>query len=267
MSTDNANEHISAYDFGFLYGFGLFETFSVKEDGKVFLLGKHIERMMKSAQFFGIEHKMSKAELNNRVISFIKENSLSDTIVRMTLSAGNSQKSLAPSILFSCRKNIYTDEKISKGCMLYISDIRKSEDSIIIGHKTSNYLENFVLMKKAIAEGFDDVIFLNSSSQVTETAKSNIFFIKDNIMHTPDLNCGLLPGVTREWVIKEADRQNIKCIEGFYRVSDLMDADEVFVTNSAMGIMYVRSIGGKYINNEICGPVTKQLAVILRQHQ
>ncbi|WP_010246485.1 aminotransferase class IV [Acetivibrio cellulolyticus] len=266
MIIDNTNDLISAYDYGFLYGFSIFETFCVMENGKVFLLEKHIERMLKSAEFFGIEHKMSKDELINTVILYIKENLISDTILRMTLSAGNSQKSLTPRITFSCRKNTYTEEKITAGCKLMLSDIRKSENSVILRHKTSNYLENFVLMNKAIVDGFDDILFMNSSANVTETAKSNIFFVKGNTIHTPDLKCGLLPGVIREWVIAEAGRQNIECREGFYSFNDFIDADEVFVTNSAMGIMRVKSIGAKCINSEICDYVTKKLALILRLH-
>ncbi len=261
------NKFVSTYDYGFLYGFSIFETFYVDENGKVFLLEKHIDRMMKSSEFFGIEHKMTKSGLMDKVFSYIRQNKISDVILRMTLTAGNLQKGIIPQLLFTCRENTYTVEKLAKGCRLLLSQVRKSENSIILRHKTSNYLENLFLMNKAIEEGFDDAIFINSISNVTETAKSNVFFVKDNIICTPDINCGLLPGVIREWVISEADRQNIECRSGFYNINDFVGADEVFVTNSAMGIMHVKSIDGRCINNGICGPVTQKLAFILRPHQ
>lgn len=267
MSVDNNNEFVDTYDYGFLYGFGIFETFSVSENGNVFLLEKHIERMMKSAEVFGIEHKMEETELIDKVFSYIKLNKISDGILRMTLSAGNIQKGILPQLVFTYRTNTYTVEKLAKGCKLLLSDIRKSENSIILRHKTSNYLENFVLMNKAIEEGFDDVLFMNTTSYITETAKSNIFFVKDGIIYTPDINCGLLPGVIREWVVSEAERQNIECRSGAYTINDFIGADEVFVTNSAMGIMHVESIDGSSINNGICGPFTQKLAFILRLHQ
>ncbi len=267
MRDDNNNESASKYDYGFLYGFSIFETFSVGENEKVFLLEKHIERMLKSAEFFGIEHKMTETELMNKVFEYIKQNGISDTILRMTLSAGNLQKGITPQLMFTCRKNVYTAEKLAKGCKLLLSNIRKSENSIILRHKTSNYLENFVLMNRAIEEGYDDILFMNSASYITETTKSNIFFIKDNIVYTPDINCGLLPGVIREWVIGEAGRHNIECRSGLYTINDFVDADEVFVTNSAMGIMHVKSIDGRCINNGKCGSITQKLAFILRSHQ
>lgn len=267
MSADNLKDSVSKYEYGFLYGFSIFETFCVGRNGKVFLLDKHIERIMKSAKFFEIEHKMTEAELMNKVYDYIKEKGVSDTILRMTLSAGNPQKGITPQIVFTCRKNIYTAEKIASGCKLLLSDVRKSENSIIIRHKTSNYLENFVLMNRAMEEGYDDILFMNTASFITETAKSNIFFVKDNIIYTPDVNCGLLPGVIREWVMGEAGRQNMECRSGFYTISDFVDADEVFVTNSAMGIMHVKAIDGRCINAGNCGPITQKLAFILHSHQ
>jgi len=267
MSINNKNTYISTYDYGFLYGFSIFETFVVSKNGDVFLLEKHIERMINSARFFGISNKMTKAQLLNKVVTYINDNVLSDVILRMTMSAGNNKENLFSSIAFSYRQNVYTQDKISKGFKVSISEVRKSESSIVLRHKTSNYLENYILMNKAVFEGFDDVVFMNTSSEVTETTRSNIFFVRDSVLYTPHKNCGLLPGVIRQWVIEEAYRQNIKCIEGYYNISDLISADEVFITNSAMGIMHVKSIDGKDINNGALGTITEKIADFLRKNQ
>lgn len=180
-----------------------------------------------------------------------------DEIGRITLSAGNKNKGILPTLSFSFRKNNYTFEKIEKGCNLHLSEVKKSENSIILRHKTSNYLENYFLLQTAIGNGFDDVLFTNSKGQITETSKCNIFFVKNGTLYTPNLSCGLLHGIIRSWLIDRANACGIKCIIGNFNTENLLDADEVFLTNSAMGIMHTRSIDKKIIGLGNAGEITK----------
>jgi len=230
--------NISTSDMGFLYGFSLFETFLVNENGNVFLLDKHIERMRSSALYFGIDAPKDISEI---IKKYICEQNIKNKIVRVTLTSGNKQKEIKPSIFFSNRENIYTPRKIANGCKLTLSEVRKSESSIIIRHKTGNYAENYFLLQSAIENGFNDVLFLNSKGELTETSKCNLFFVKDDTLFTPNISCGLLPGIIRQWVIENSQ----KCVEDSFNLEDLLNADEVFVCNSAMGIMHVNSIDEK----------------------
>lgn len=242
---DFAHDKVNSEDMGLLYGFSLFETFCVDKLQRVFLVEKHIERILESADFFHIDAGIDRKEMNALISKYIEENNIADSIVRMTLTAGNKVKEIAPSVLFSNRENVYTPEKIAAGCKLCLSDIRKSESSIILRHKTANYLENYFSLQTAIGKGFDDALFLNSKGKIAETTKCNIFFAKDNRLYTPHENCGLLPGIIRRWVLKSVNSLGIQCIEGEFGINELLDADEVFVTNSAMGIMRVNAFGDK----------------------
>ncbi len=241
--------NISTSDMGFLYGFSLFETFLVNENGNVFLLEKHIERMHSSAVYFGIDFPI---DIIDVIKKYIIEQNIKNKIVRITLTAGNKQKNIKPSIVFTNRENIYTQENIANGCKLKLSEVRKSESSIIIKHKTGNYAENYFLLLEAIENGFDDVFFLNSKDEITETSKCNIFFVKNDTLFTPNISCGLLPGIIRQWVIENSQ----KCVEGNFNLGDLLNADEIFVCNSAMGIMHVSSIDKKSF---VLGRITKLL--------
>ena len=253
------DNHISISDMGFVYGFCLFETFLVSKDGNVFLLERHIERMLNSACFFGIDVGIDLDEFKEIVSRYIGENKIANTIIRLTLTAGNIKKGINPSIVFSNRENTYTLGKIKEGCKLHLSEVRKSESSIIIAHKTGNYLENYFLLEDAIINGFDDVLFLNGKSQITETSKCNIFFVKNDTICTPNLSCGLLPGIIRSWIIENVYQHGIKCIEGVFHIEDLLMADEVFVCNSVMGIMHVKGIGEESIGLGNVGEMTKFL--------
>jgi branched-subunit amino acid aminotransferase/4-amino-4-deoxychorismate lyase len=247
---------IKTEDMGFLYGFSLFETFLINNRSKVFLIEKHIQRLQNSLRFFKIKLSYTDDDFINLIYNYINDNKLSDIILRITISAGNEQKNISPGIHFSIRSNPYSKEVIDLGCMLQISEVRKSESSILLRHKTSNYLENYYLLQNAKNNGFDDSIILNSVSHITETTKCNLFFIKDNILYTPDIKAGVLPGIIRNWVIEKANQKKISCFEGFYTKEDLFLADEIFITNSAIGIMYVKKIEEKLINIGQAGELT-----------
>ncbi|MHB1155147.1 MAG: aminotransferase class IV [Eubacteriales bacterium] len=244
---------------GLLYGFSLFETFMVNKHYNVFLLEKHIERMLNSACYFDVDVLRTQNEIMDIVKRYIIENKAVNKIIRLTLTAGNKQNDVNPSLLLSNRENIYTPQKITDGCKLYISEVKKGENSIIIKHKTGNYLENYFLLQNAMKNGYDDVLFLNSKAQVTESSKCNIFFIKNDTLCTPEISCGLLPGIIRAWIIESTHRYGLKCIEGNFNIDDLLYFDEIFVCNSAMGIMHVKTIDGRIIGLGNIGEITKLL--------
>ena len=244
-----SDSDISSADMGFLYGFSLFETFLVGENGKAFLLEKHIGRLMNSAHYFGIDVE---TDFKDIVKEYIAGQNISNKIVRITLTAGNKQKNINASLVFTSRENSYTLDKKANGCRLHLSQVRKSESSITIRHKTGNYVENYFLLQKAIKNGFDDALFLNSKGEITETTKANIFFVKGDTLFTPDIGCGLLPGIIRQWIIENSQ----KCVKGNFYLEDLLNADEVFVCNSAMHIIHVSSIDKKVFSY---GKITKLL--------
>lgn len=262
-------DKVNAYDLGFLYGMSLFETFLVGNRGQVFLLDKHIKRLLNSLSFFEIELGLSAEELAYRIIEYIQINEIRDRILRVTVSAGNREKVLEPGIFFTMRNNNYSPEKINMGCILTVSDIRRNETSLLNNHKTSNRMENYFVGQAAIRKGYDDAVFLNIKDQVTETTKSNIFFISNGVIYTPHIQCGLLPGITRDWVIEKATSAGINCIEASYSWEDLYNADEVFITNSVQGIIHVRKINDKVYNDgsrgEITKLLTKELWLLLRR--
>ena len=88
--------------------------------------------------------------------------------------------------------------------------------------------------------GYDEVIFLNEKGFVTEGSISNIFIVKDKKIHTAKVESGLLPGVVRKFVIDK-----FEVIEKEIVIEDLFNADELFITNSLLGIMGIRKLENK----------------------
>jgi branched-subunit amino acid aminotransferase/4-amino-4-deoxychorismate lyase len=91
--------------------------------------------------------------------------------------------------------------------------------------------------------GSDEVLFLDTQNHLSEGATSNIFFIKDGIIYTPTKECGILEGIIRNKLIELIEKNKHLVIKkGFYSLKELLSADEVFLTNSIMGIMPVSKI-------------------------
>lgn len=252
-------ETIDKYDLAFLYGFGLFETFLVNDFGEVFLLDKHIERMFTSADNFKIILSFTKEEATEQILQFINSNNLRNIILRITLSAGNIDLNISSKLMFTIRQNPYTSDKILAGTNIMIGNVLRNETSNLVKHKTTNYLENFLLLQEAIAKGFDDLIFINTKKQVAETTKANIFFVENNILCTPSLDTGILPGIMREWTINTAKKNGIAVKESGFTLKELIKADEIFLTNSVFGLMNVKKIDGNNYNLLKTNSTTKQL--------
>ncbi|MCX7923714.1 MAG: aminotransferase class IV [Clostridia bacterium] len=257
FSNIKAVDSIPVDDMGFSFGFNLFETFLVSNSGKVFLLDRHIDRLFDSIKFFEFDIDFGKDELSSVIVSYIEQNKVRDKILRVSVTAGNKMKGLKSAVAITCRNNTYKPEDYVKGCRLTMAGFGKNEESPIVSHKTGNYLENYLALKQANSNGYDDALFLNTEGFISETAKCNLFFVKDNILYTPDVSCGLLPGVVRQWVIESSESMGIQCLQGNYATEPLVNADEVFVTNSAVGIMHVSSVDECSIKDGTVGKITK----------
>ncbi|TYQ15795.1 UNVERIFIED_CONTAM: branched-chain amino acid aminotransferase/4-amino-4-deoxychorismate lyase [Acetivibrio alkalicellulosi] len=241
---------VDCQDFGFLYGFSLFETFLVDDKGDVFLLESHINRLLDSMEFFKFKEFYTKEYIKDFILGYIKDNDSHGKIMRVTVSYGNDNIGIKPQIIITARDNRLTKDTYEKGYKIQVSNVRKSDNSFILRHKTSNYMENHIIGKEVFEEGFDDALFLNANEKITETTKCNIFFVKSGTLYTPSIECGLLPGIIRGWVIKKALNLGVKVCQGKYDFDQLLGADEVFLTNSVVGIMKVSSIGSSLCKGE-----------------
>ncbi|MCS7181439.1 MAG: aminotransferase class IV, partial [bacterium] len=87
---------------------------------------------------------------------------------------------------------------------------------------------------------------LNTSNYISEGSVSNIFFVKEDRVYTPSLECGCLDGITRKVVFEICEKEKIKIEEGFFKLEFLKEVDEIFFTNTLMGILPVKEINGYF---------------------
>ena len=108
---------------------------------------------------------------------------------------------------------------------------------------------------KAAREG----IFLNENEHLVEGIVSNLFFVRGDVVFTPDERTGLVPGVTRNFIMKLCRDLDIEVNEGFYSYGDLLHSDEAFITNSIQEIVPVECIDDVPLP-QAKGKVTSKLA-------
>jgi len=254
---------ISLLDYGFLFGFGLYETVRAY-NGKAFRLDNHLARLRYSGNRLGII--IHTALIREAVKDVIKANGFKQTRLRISVSIG--EGTMSPN-LDSCKQPTVavlaseykppSREKYQNGYQVVLSSIRRSSLSPVTFLKSANTMENMLARRDAMDTGADEAFFLNEKNYLTEAAGSNLFIVKEGVLKTPRYESGILPGVTRVVVFELAAQLGIKVREVNLKLTDLLQADEVFITNSLIEIVPVTTFDGKAIAGGKPGALTGKL--------
>jgi branched-chain amino acid aminotransferase len=144
------------------------------------------------------------------------------------------------------------------------TDARKTSDAF--SHiKTNNYLPYLMGAQWAKENKLDDAIILNNYNRIADATIANVFLVKNNIVKTPSLAEGCVAGVMRSYLLHAFQTENISCNETEININELADADEVFITNTAIGIKWVKQCNrhlytnglSEYLFNKLILPLWK----------
>ena len=250
---------ISLTSESFMFGCGVFETVRII-NGEPEYWPEHLERLEDGCQRMGMP--LPERDTLTRELSVLLENAAPElSVLRLTciLDKGMTRR------IFSLSGARYKQEQYEKGFSLYLSSCRRNGASPLSGIKTINYMENILARRQAIEYGFDDALLLDGSGNLAETSAANIFFYKKGVLCTPDLRSGILPGIMRRQVINYAISMEIPVRTGAFDIMELLEATEVFVTNSLVGVMPVCSIDKKnfqYKNDGLVGTLMQKFVII-----
>ena len=242
----------------FQFGLGAFETIGM-EQGTPILLDKHLKRLERAADFLKLGSLSERGVTVQKIAEYLEEQKIRTEVQK---EFGNLEHCALKimltkeNVVYSLRANHYTPEKYEKGFFMDISEVKRNETSALVYHKTMNYGDCILEKRNATAAGMDERLFLNTKEQISEGTVSNVFFVRNGVICTPQVSCGLLPGILREYLCEKEEVE-----ETDIYVQDLKWYQECFVTNSLMGIMPVRQIGGVRFEEE---KVTKEL---MRKYQ
>ena len=253
---------ISVLDYGFLFGFGLFETMRAYR-GQVFRLDRHLSRLASSAKMLGLS--LETPELKAAVMDTIAANNLGDARIRITISAGEGSITPDPStchrptvLILAEHYQPHPEKVYQRGFRAVVSSIHRNSQSPLSRLKTTSYLESVLAREEARAAGADEALLLNERGLLAEASMSNIFLVSDGGLKTPGQESGLLPGITRETVLELASQLSINALECDVRRDELFQAQEAFLTNSLIEIMPLTEVNGKPIGSGKPGAVTQR---------
>src|SRR4030095_4562471 len=227
-----------------LYGRGVFTTVAVY-DSKPFLWSKHWERLVNHATKLSIEIAgLTEKSVGDALRKLIAVNQVEQGRARVILLARSGRDTLKAVTAGAMKSDliIMTDapHKVpSTGVSLAVSPYRLSTLSPTAGIKSLNYLDHVLSWEEAQSRDFDEAVMLNERGEIVSATLANIFWITNGTIHTPALSTGALAGVTRECVIDIASKHFIPVVEGVYEMPDLLEADQIFLTSSGLGIAQV----------------------------
>ncbi|OGO77814.1 MAG: hypothetical protein A2Y23_15155 [Clostridiales bacterium GWB2_37_7] len=222
---------------GFQFGYGLFETILVKE-GLPCFIDMHHQRLLKGCSQLGLKFKLNVETVTAQAIKLAEVCNITEG--RLKLICFRDVGCDSTMMILSSYK--LEEETLQKGISLEVSRFMRNPHSPICYMKSLNYIENMLAKEDAKAHGYDEALFLNIYSKICEGAVSNIFWIKDNTLYTPEIGCGLLEGITRRQVKDICGGIGLCLKEDCFDLEVLLQAEEVFVTNSLMGIMPVYKV-------------------------
>jgi len=258
---------ISIFDHAFLFGDSIYEVVRTI-NGAPFALDEHIRRMKNSAARLSFDLSWSEAEIRTEIESVIASKPWQgDSYIRIILTRGVGRIDLMPRSCTNPSLIVIAKEipelratKHQDGVVICITEVRRnSRNAMDPGIKSGNYLNNVLALIEARGMGADDAVMLNENNHLTEATTSNFYIVKDGVIKTASIECGILAGITRELLIKIARGENIVLEETELSLADLEAADEVFVSGTIKGVVPVKKVIGLADWSNEPGPVTLKL--------
>jgi branched-chain amino acid aminotransferase len=233
--------------------------------GRVFAIAEHSQRLIDSARILGFEIPWTREQIEAAIVETLAANGLHDGYVRPIAWRGSEQMGVSaqrtkPHLAISCWAwgAYFGPEALAKGLRLNIAPWRRPAPYTAPTKSKAAGLYMICTLSKHAAEdaGYNDALMLDWRGQVAEATGANVFFLKDNVLHTPTPDC-FLDGITRRTVIGLAERRGIKVIERAIWPEELEGFEQAFLTGSAAEVTPLAEIGPWRFE---VGALTRQLA-------
>ena len=268
--------HLSVFDRGFQLGDGVFETLRAR-GGHLTEIDEHVARLERSAGGLGIPLPADVGRLVERGIrELLAAEGLDgpdgDASVRVTVSRGSfhGRGLLPPDELVDATIAIQAwpvapppAGHLEHGLRVVASSVRRDPQNPLAMLKTPSRADYVYARLEARRAGADDAIFLTVDGVVSEATTANVFLVRAGAdgepeLATPSLDCAILPGTTRSWLLGWASRVGLRPVETRLTTADLAGADEAFLSSSVAGVLPVTTFDGSPIGDGRPGPWTRR---------
>ena len=264
-----AGPHLSVADRGFQLGDGVFETLRAR-GGRVTELAEHLGRLRHSAEGLDIVLPPdTEGRLRTGIDELLRSEDLAgpdgDASIRITVSRGAfpgrgllpQVEGIMPTVAVQAWPvSPPPPGHLEDGLHVVASAVRRDPENPLVTLKTTSRADYVHARLEARRAGADDAVFLTIDGYLSEATTANIFLVRDDELATPALDCAILPGTTRSWVLAWAARAGLRTNEGWLTTRDLAEADEAFVCSSVAGILPVTRFDDRAIATGRPGAVT-----------
>lgn len=279
--SDGSTASVPVFDHGFLYGEGVYETLRTY-NGEPFLFDRHMARLRASAARIRLDVPMSDAEYLARVratmhaagLGRLPDGTTTDAYVRILHTRGVGDLTYDPAATptptvvvivkpFPSPPAVHFERGV-KVCMVE-ETIRNHPQSVSPLIKSNNLLNNALGMQEALRKGGVEGVFRNYRGELAECSQANLFVVSRGVVRTPPLEAGLLPGITRAFVLDIARDLGIAAEETPLRDDDLYGADEAFLTSTTREITPIVQVDDRRIGSGAPGSITLRLLTEFRR--
>jgi branched-chain amino acid aminotransferase len=252
--------HLSAFDRGFQLGDGVFETLRARA-GRPTELSEHVARLGRSAAGLAIPLADDiETLLIDAIAALLAAEGLDgpdgDASVRITVSRGTfygrgllpPDEHPTPTIVVQAwAVSPVPAGHLDNGLHLVASSVRRDPENPLVGLKTTSRADYVFARVEARKAGADDALFLTTDGFLSEATSANLFLVRGEELATPSLACAILPGTTRDWILRWAEGVGLRVNEAWLTTRDLAEADEAFLSSSVAGILPVTRFAGEAI--------------------
>ncbi len=257
---------ISVLDHGFLFGDSVYEVISTHQ-GRLYFVQEHLKRLRNSARAISLEIPLADDAIIREIEKTVEAAANLESYIRIIITRGVGEIDIDPEsctrpnvLIFVKPARLYPEENYTHGINVALVSVKRNpKESLNPGIKTGNYLNNVLAKVEARQAGAADALMLNPTGQLTECTTSNFFFVRDQRLMTPSLDCGILSGITREVVLRLARENGVLVEEGEWPPEILQDAEEAFITGTVKRVMPVTSLDSRPIGEGKPGPITKMM--------
>jgi branched-chain amino acid aminotransferase len=249
--------HLSAFDRGFQLGDGIFETLRARANHPT-ELPEHVARLRRSAHGLSIPLP---DDIERRLAAGIAELLAAegldgpdgDASIRITVSRGvfHGRGLLPPSehppatvVIQAWPVPPTPGDHVERGLHVVASSVRRDPENPLSSLKTTSRADYVFARIEAREAGADDALFLTTDGFLSEATSANLFLLRGDELATPALACAILPGTTRDWILRWAEGVGLTATEGWLTTRDLHEADEAFLSSSVAGILPVTRFAG-----------------------
>ena len=253
------------------YGSSVFEgvrSYVTKDGPALFRAHDHARRLVDSAKIYRMDLPYSAEELSKAMVDTVEANKLDSCYLRQIVLRGYGDMGVLPKnnpvdtyiACFPWGKYL-GDEAMAGGVDVCVSSWNRIAPNTLpaLAKAGANYMNSQLIRMEAAVNGYAEGIALDEAGYVSEGSGENLFVIRDGKLLTPPLGASVLPGITRDTVVKIAMQLDIPIVETIIPRELLYIADELFFTGTAAEVTPIRSVDRIVIGKGHRGPVTERI--------